>query len=61
MTTQPRLSIVMPVLDEAPQIAARIHPDNPRSGAVVERSGFQRAGELPDGTIVWVADQPPPL
>ena len=43
------------------RVFARIHPDNPRSGAVVERSGFQRAGELPDGTIVWVADQPPPL
>lgn len=43
------------------RVFARIHPDNPRSAAVVERAGFQRAGELPDGTVVWVADQPPPL
>lgn len=41
------------------RLFARIHPDNPRSAKVVERSGYQLAGELPDGTAVWAADAPP--
>lgn len=43
------------------RIFARTHPDNPRSARVVERCGYQAAGELADGTIVLVIDQPPPL
>lgn len=38
------------------RLFARIHPDNPRSGAVVERCGYQRIGELADGTTVWALD-----
>ncbi len=38
------------------RLFARIHPDNPRSGSVVERCGYQRVGELADGTVVWALD-----
>jgi len=38
------------------RIFARIHPDNPRSQAVVERCGYERVGELADGTVVWAFD-----
>jgi RimJ/RimL family protein N-acetyltransferase len=46
------------VLRELPvtRLFARTHVDNPRSGSVAERAGYDRAGELPDGTVVWVLD-----
>lgn len=40
------------------RLFARTHPDNPRSGAVAERAGYQAAGHTPDGTRVWVRDRP---
>lgn len=38
------------------RVFAQVHPDNPAAGAVVERVGFQHAGELPNGRHVWVHD-----
>ncbi|MFN8019688.1 MAG: GNAT family N-acetyltransferase [Acidimicrobiales bacterium] len=40
------------------RLVARTRPDNPKAGAVAERAGLARAGELDDGTIVWVLDRP---
>jgi RimJ/RimL family protein N-acetyltransferase len=40
------------------RLFARIHPDNPRSAAVVERCGYQPVGKLADGTAVWALDAP---
>jgi [ribosomal protein S5]-alanine N-acetyltransferase len=38
------------------RLIVRTGAENPASGAVAERAGYDRAGELPDGTIVWVLD-----
>lgn len=40
------------------RLFARTHADNPRAGAVAERAGYERAGELPAGIEVWVRDAP---
>lgn len=49
------------VLREQPiaRLFARVQADNAASGAVAERAGYQRARDLPDGTVVWVRDQEP--
>ncbi len=39
------------------RVVARTRPDNPKAGAVAERAGLVRAGELDNGTIVWVLDR----
>lgn len=38
------------------RLFARVQAANPASGAVAERAGYQRAGELPDGIVVWMRD-----
>lgn len=38
------------------RLFARTHPNNPAAGRVVERAGFARSGEMPNGTTVWVLD-----
>lgn len=38
------------------RLIVQTSPENPRSAAVAERAGYDRAGELPDGTTVWVQD-----
>ena len=43
---------VMPIQ----RLFARTHVDNPASAAVAKRAGYELAGELPDGTQVWVID-----
>lgn len=47
------------VLREQPvaRLFARVQGENPASGAVAERAGYERAGDLPDGTVVWVRDE----
>lgn len=40
------------------RLFARTHVDNPASVAVVRRAGYEQAGELPEGLMVWVADAP---
>ena len=39
------------------RLFARTSPENPASGLVVERAGYTRAGQLEDGTVVWMCDQ----
>ncbi len=42
------------------RLFVRTDAANPRSGAVAERAGYARAGELPGGVLVWVLDGPEP-
>ncbi len=39
------------------RLFARTHVDNPASGEVVCRAGYEQAGELADGLLVWIADE----
>lgn len=50
------------VIHELPiaRLFARVSPENPAAGRVVERAGFTMAGTLPDDTNVWVLDRPDP-
>ncbi len=41
------------------RLFARVSKDNPASSVVAQRAHFERAGELPDGTLVWVLDRVP--
>ena len=38
------------------RLFARTSPENPGSGLVAERAGYTRAGQLEDGTVVWMRD-----
>ncbi|CAN5642650.1 GNAT family N-acetyltransferase [soil metagenome] len=40
------------------RLFCRTHVDNPASASVAERAGYDLAGDLPDGTRVWVMDRP---
>lgn len=40
------------------RLAARTLPENPASGRVLERAGYTRAGQMDDGVVVWVLDEP---
>ncbi len=48
------------VLSDLPirRLFARTHVDNGRAGAVAQRAGYEPAGELADGLVVWVRDAP---
>lgn len=48
------------VLSDLPirRLFARTHVDNGRAGAVAQRAGYEQAGELGDGFVVWVRDAP---
>lgn len=41
------------------RLFARTHGDNPASGRVAERAGYDMAGTLDDGIQVWVRDVGP--
>lgn len=41
------------------RLYARTKPANPVAGAVAERAGYAAAGDLPDGSTVWVRDAVP--
>lgn len=41
------------------RLFARTHADNPASGRVAERAGYDLAGNLDDGVQVWVHDVGP--
>lgn len=42
------------------RLFARANSENPRSGAVAKRAGYDLAGELDGGVEVWVRDHPSP-
>ena len=50
------------VLEDLPiaRLFVRTHLDNTPAGAVAERAGYESAGELARGVVVWVRDAPTP-